>query len=205
MSRIVDPKGKIAKAKAKMPSACSVRRSRFCDDIISLRLQGHSYRRIEDWLRVKGTEYLIPAATLCRNLIRGLGTEQEFMPVYEEAAEQNGGDITVDPGRSLAGQALIQRGRIDYMVRHEAEKRRTNPGFANPRIRQELETYMSLVEAAAKYEVDQTGQASDPTRGNSLLSSLAESALAQLILDGHITVPDLTAKKPALTVVGSDR
>lgn len=201
MPRNPDPKGKIAKAKAKMPAACSVRKSKFCDEIISLRLSGQSYRKIEDWLRGKGAEHAIPAATLCRNLMTGLGNTQDFMPVYEEVAEQNGFDITIDPGRSLAGQALIQRQRIDYMIRNESLKQRASPGYSNSKIRQEMETYLQLVKAAAEYELAKDGEEKDVTKGNSDLSQEAEDALAELILSGEITVPG-SPKKPRLTVVG---
>ena len=72
MGKMLDSKGIMARAKARMPVDCAVRKSQYCDEILSLRLQGFSYRKIEEWLREKGRQFAIPAATLCRNLVRGL-------------------------------------------------------------------------------------------------------------------------------------
>lgn len=205
-TKLPDSKGRIARAKAKMPLACSVRRSQYCDDIIALRLQGHPFRKIEDWLRKKGLEFVIPAATLARNLMKGLGKEGDYLPVYEQEAEKVGGEIPLDPRRTLAGQAYIQRLRIDSMIRAENEKRRTRPGYANPRIRQEMETYLALVEAAAKYEEEFGKEKVDPSKGNSNLTSEAEEVIASLIINGGVTVPGtvVTPKKPNLSVVSNE-
>lgn len=205
-AKLPDPKGRIARAKAHMPVACSVRKSRFCDDIIAMRLQGCSYRKIEEWLRGKGLEHVIPAATLCRNLIGGLGKEETYLPTYEQVAETMGGEIPLDPARTLAGQALLQRLRIDAMIRTENDRRRVRPGSFNPRIRQEMETYLTLVEAAAKFAEGLSDIASDPSKGNSNLDEAAEEAIAELIMSGSITVPGTvvaTGKAPLRLVGGS--
>jgi len=202
MTKIVDTQGKIAKAKARMPASCSVRRSPFCDEIISLRLQGHSYKKIEGWLKEQGPQHGIPVATICRNLQRGFGGDQSFLPAYEEVAEANGGDMSLDVARTLTGQVMIQRMRIDYMVRQEAEKRRTRVGYSNPRIRQEMETYLQLVEAAAKYEEEAKREGGEMSSGNAILTPEAEKALAEMILSGNISMPGVAVAKPKLTVVG---
>lgn len=204
MTKIVDPKGKMARAKAKMSSKCSVRLSPYCDDIISLRFQGKSYRAIEDFLREKGLEFVIPAATLWRNLMRGMGDETSFLPVYEEIAEEHGGEISVDAGRVMAGQALIQRLRIDYMVRMEGVRRKNRPGYTNPRIRQEMETYLQLVEAAVKFDPAHNRGIDDIGKGQVALTPEAEEAMSLLILSGGISLPNLVNKKPFLKIVGSN-
>lgn len=201
MGKVLDPKGKIAKAKARMPAACSVRKSVLCDEIISLRLQGHSYRKIEEWLREQGPEHSIPAATLCRNLQRGLGAVQEFMPVFEETAEINGGDITLDASRTLTGQAMVQRIRIDYMIRQEAEKRKTRPGYSNPRIRQEMETHLQLVQAASLFEAQKNKDSGAIGAGNAMLTPEAEDVLSAMILNGTITLPGVGIARPPLALV----
>lgn len=199
MSNVVDTKGRIARAKARMSSACSVRKSAYADEIISMRLQGNSYKKIEDWLREKGLAHVIPSATICRNLQKAFGKEQDFMPAYEEEAEANGGHIPLDPQRTLAGQAYIQRMRIDYMVRQENDRRKTRVGYSNPRIRQEMETYLQLVEAASRFESESEKAKGQMENVESHLSKEAEEALSQLILDGKITIP--SGKKPTLLLV----
>jgi hypothetical protein len=158
-----------------------------------MRLQGDSYGKIEAFLKQKGVEYHIPAATLCRNLVRAFGTEQDFMPVYEELAEERGGEIAFDARRSLVGQVLVQRTRIDYMVRQEASKRKTRPGYSNPRIRQEMETLMQLVDSAAKYDGELAKDAANPTKTLGSVSDQAQEAIAEMILNGQIALPDRKA------------
>lgn len=85
------------------------------------------------------------------------------------------------------------------MIRKEAEKRKTSPGFSNYKIRQEMETYLSLVHEAAQYEQDKRGEEGDATKGNSTITPAAEELLAQMIIDGHITVPG--SKRPQLVVI----
>lgn len=202
MSKVIDTQGKLARAKSHMPSQCSVRKSPLCDEILSLRLQGYSYKKIEVWLRSQGEGMMIPAATLCRNLQKAFQGDQDFMPAYEEVAEAHGGDIALDPGRTLAGQALIQRMRIDYMVRQENDRRKVKPGYSNPRIRQEMETYLQLVNAAAQYETEKAQEEGSISGGNSQMTPEAEAALAELIMSGKITMPGVTVGKPNLVVVG---
>jgi len=200
MGKMLDSKGIMARAKARMPVDCSVRKSQYCDEILSLRLQGFSYRKIEEWLREKGRQFAIPAATLCRNLVRGFGDKQDFVPVYEQMTEEHGGDMLMDAGRVVAGQLLVQRTRLDYMVRMEAERRKQRPGYSNPRIRQEMETLLMLARAAEDMKALQEKGSLADGKVMAEISEGAKEALANMILEGQVSIPGVKGTK--LKLVG---
>jgi len=109
--RLPDASGKIRRAKRRISKACAVMKSPFCEEIIALRLQGWSYRKIETWLIDKGEQHRIAAPTLFRNLkpIRQL----ESLPMAEMLAEDFGGLIEIDPAREVARSVLLQRRRVE--------------------------------------------------------------------------------------------
>lgn len=204
--KILDPHGLVAKAKVRMSPDCSVRQSKFCEEIIAQRLQGRSLYQIADWLKEQGTEHFIPPPTLHRNLRKALSKDNELLPLHEEIAEKVGGDIPFDPYRDMMGQALMQKLRIDYMVRNEIEKRKGRPGYANPRIRQEMETYILLVDAAAKFGESVGKGVGDQAKNNLALSDEASTKLAEMILSGDIKLPTTqVGKKPVLSVVSGGK
>jgi hypothetical protein len=129
------------------------------------------------------------------------GSNGQFTPPPAEIASnqmlaqaaERGGEIAFDARRSLVGQVLVQRTRIDYMVRQEASKRKTRPGYSNPRIRQEMETLMQLVDSAAKYDGELAKDAANPTKTLGSVSDQAQEAIAEMILNGQIALPDRKA------------
>lgn len=128
-----------------MSQNCSVVRSKFCDMIIAMRLEGHSLRKIAAWLKEQGMEYIIPAATIDRNL-KSSGVNLN-LPYGEELAETWGGDIEIDVARELARSILIQRKRIDRFVRLEDEISRTKRGHVDRRIKGEITVLNRLIDS----------------------------------------------------------
>lgn len=141
--KLADPHGMISRIKSRLNKACAVARSPFCEVVISMRMQGIPFREIEGWLIRQGQEYRIPACTILRNL---KDTKlQVNLPYAEELAERWGGSIDLDLVRELQGQILAQRERISRMQKHEAEQAKKRPGWADKRIRGEVETLNGLI------------------------------------------------------------
>lgn len=116
--------------------------------------------------------------------------------MHEEIAENWGGEIPFSPARDLAGQCMIQRTRIDYMVRAELEKRKTRPGYFDGRIRREMETYVLLM-TQAEISSEKTGKdIGDPGSLTAELAPEAASLLARMILDGEIKVAGVSNPAP---------
>lgn len=136
--KLPDPQGMISRIRSNLPRNCSVKKSPFCDHIIGMRLQGISYHQIEDFLKKQGKEFRIPSTTVWRNL--EATKLQVELPYAEELKERWGGKFDLDVAKELANQILVQRKRVDQMVRHEQERKINNPGFYNKAIRAEMET-----------------------------------------------------------------
>lgn len=141
--KLPDPQGMISRIKAKLPRNCSVRKSPFCEHIIGMRMQGISYHSISAFLLSQGEQYRIPATTIWRN-IEATKLKIE-LPYAEELKERWGGSIDLSAAVEIANQILVQRGRIDKMVRYEESRREKTPGFYNKSIRAEMETLNNMV------------------------------------------------------------
>jgi hypothetical protein len=193
--KIPDPQGMISKIRSKMPPNCSVRKSPYCDMIIAQRLQGVPYRSIKQFLDGQGMQHSIPVATIARNL--DCAKEAIELPYAEELAERWGGSIDLDAIRMLAGQILLQRRRIDKMVKAEVEKQKTNANFFDKRIRAEMETFQNqlksyqsqlkdpILAARERYQADGIVQASELT-----LTAEGEKQLTDLVLSGQLRLGD---------------
>lgn len=142
-SPLVDPHGMIANVRRRLSKQCAVALSPFCDSIIAMRMQGVPLRDIEKWLIEQGQESRIPASTIFRNL-KNVKIDVK-LPLAEEIAERWGGAIDIDMARELSGQVLIQRERIDKLVRRELDQQKTNLGYHDKRIHREQEMLVSLV------------------------------------------------------------
>lgn len=143
--RVPDPHGLIANVRARLNKKCAVRISPFCDYIIAMRMQGVPYKDVERWLVEQGQEYRISAATIWRNLKR---TKMHVrLTRIEEKLEAHGSVINLDIIREMSQNILVQKERIDQMVRTEAERRK-QPNFENyidKRIRQEMALMTDMV------------------------------------------------------------
>lgn len=108
-----------------------------------MRMQGVTYREIENWLAKQGAEERLGASTIFKNLKSAKMAVS--LPYAEELAERWGGGIYLDVVRELAGQILAQRNRVDALERHEKETQRRNPNFFDRRIKGERETLAALL------------------------------------------------------------
>lgn len=140
--RLPDPHGFIARVRGRLPKNCAVALSPFCDTIIAMRMQGVPFRDIEKWLVEQGPEYRVPSPTIYRNLKRC--RLQVDLPYAEELAERWGGRIDLDLVRELSGMIVVQRQRIDKLVRGELNQQKNNPRYHDKRISREIQTLESL-------------------------------------------------------------
>lgn len=196
VERLPDPHGFITRIKAKLKPNCSVRTSPYCDVIIAMRMQGIPFDRIKEWLEERGAEYSIPASTIHRNL-----KETDLvieLPYAEEVASKWGQRIDMDPVRELLGQSLVQRRRIDSLVRAEEAEKKTNPRYHDKRIRGEMEVFDKMVRTlhvlsnkTMAHLIGSMGEQAkeDEVKANSLtMSSDAMKLISEMILDGELTM-----------------
>lgn len=195
IARYPDPQGMISRVKARLPKNCSVKMSPYCDYIIAQRLQGVPYQAIEKWLKERGQDFRIPAATIWRN-IRATKIRIN-LPYAEELAEQWGGQIDLDLARELSRQILVQRQRVDHMVQQEADKRKSMPTFTNKLIRAEMETLNSLIHSLAGMLKNPMAAAEERAKADALVRKLgdgmdmtpeAEGVLTEMILSGGLKI-----------------
>lgn len=130
--RLPDPKGRIAAVRNGMSPDCSVRKSPLCDAIIGLYLTGTSFSQIELWLIQQGEIYRIPAPTLWRNLSKGDKNNErdKFQTHIENEIESVGGMVNLSAVNEAQNNYLLQKKRVDFLVRAEQEKRK-EPGREN--------------------------------------------------------------------------
>lgn len=193
--KLTDPTGLIGKIKARMPRDCSVRKNTYCDQVISLRLQGQTYEKIRDWLFDKGPEHSIPTPTLYRNLSKAIRDAELNLPEAEKLFEAWGGTslgVPIDLVREIEGQIVLQRRRIDSMIYDENERKRIKPGYSHPRIRQEMETLVSLVGLITKLtprggEIPEGQGTVAPSRPQ--LTPEVEAVLLEMVLTGKLKLP----------------
>lgn len=196
--KMADPHGILGKIRGRMSKDCAVRKSRYCDNIIAKRLQGIPLQKIRDWLFDQNPAAAIPVPTLARNLTKAIKETEMDQTIAEKMAEGWGGEIEMDLERTILGQILIQRRRVDDMTRAESDRKKNKPGYMNPRIRQEMETLMTLIaqherlRAASVPEEDltvRTLEAEEQSKAGTIqLSGDGETALLELILSGKMTV-----------------
>lgn len=193
--KLPDPHGMISRIRSRLPVNCSIRKSPFCDHIIGMRLQGISYHQIEDFLIEQGKEFRIPSSTIWRNFE---ATKLKIeIPYGEELKERWGGQFDLDMAKELGNQILVQRQRINQMVRHEQDRKAANPGFYNKAIRAEMETMNSLVRnlremmkspeeaVRERVEADRLNAAASP---DFEVQDDAAKFLTDLILKGEVSV-----------------
>lgn len=192
MQRLPDPHGMIARVRSKFPPNCSIRLSKFCDHIIAMRLQGVPYQKIAEWLEEQGKEHRIPIATLWRNFKQ---TKMRIeLPYAEEIAERWGGTIDLDVGRELAGQVMLQRMRVDKLVKAEARKQETSPTYLDKRIRFEMEVMNDMMRNLHGMMKDPVDAANERAKADAIkggtqpiaMSQDAEKLMEDMILSGDI-------------------
>lgn len=191
--RVPDPHGLILRVKRRLNPNSSLALSRFCEQLIAMRLQAVPYLEMEKWLAQRGPEFRIPAATLYRNF-KAAKTQVE-MPLAEELAEKWGGSFDFNTTRMLAGQIMVQRTRIDKMLRQETKKQETSPAYMDKRIRGEMETLTMMVkhyqgmlkspvEAAKELQEEEEKLAQQEVN----LSPEALTIMTEMVLSGKIGV-----------------
>lgn len=202
-NNVVDPHGFISRVKKGLPKNCAVMLSPFCDSIIAMKMQGLSYLQIEKFLITQGDQYRISAPTIWRNLKKSKVNVR--LPYGEELAERWGGQIDLDIARELSVQILVQKERLDKLIRSEAAKQRTNAHYHDKRIKQEQETLLQMMaklqtmmkspeEAAEERKRADTAKAQEAL----YIAPEALDTVRQLILSGFMA-PQEKAPEPEVT------
>ncbi len=198
--RFPDPGGMIARARASLKPNCQVRKSPYCDQIIAMRMQAVSYRDIETFLGDQGTQYTIPSATIHRNF-KSCKLAVSLTKA-EEMAEQWGGGIDLDLVREMMDQALIQKKRIDHLVRHEGKKQLKDPGYSDRRIGNEMLIFQNLVKVVEPFlQTPDEGLASLHNGDVTIeLNEDAEALIVSMLLNGDMSysVADTSKDMPKL-------
>ncbi len=191
LQKLPDPHGMIARVRGRLSVRCAVRKSKFCEIIISMRMQGIPYRKIEEWLIEQGAEYRISAATLFRNLKKTkLKVE---LPYAEEMAERWGGRIDLDYARELAGQIVAQRERVDRMQRQELLSQESNARYFDRRLKPERELLNNMIKNIASMMKSPLEAAQEAVEANALIGALGfkmsedtSKLLTELLLSGQL-------------------
>jgi hypothetical protein len=191
--RLPDPQGMIARIKRRLKPNCSVAVSPYCETLIAMRMQSVAFLEMEKWLVQRGPEFRIPSATLCRNFKDAKAVID--MPLAEELAEQWGGSFDFNTTRMLAGQILIQRKRVDRMVRNEQKRQEESPNYMDRRIRAEMETltimtknYNQMLKSPVEAARDMEEIEEKASQQEVSLSPEALEAVTGMILSGKIKV-----------------
>lgn len=204
--KLPDPLGMIARVRNKLNPACAVRKSPFCDYIISMRMQSVPYREIEAWLIEQGSEYRISSPTVFKNFKK---VKLETRLTYaEEMLEKAGGFIKLDLVRELSQNIITQKARVDRLVRGE-EKRREQQNYENyvdRRIRGEMELLNrmcrdldDMLRKVPDEVARQNAEALKKMDDQGIpMSEDAQRVLADLILKGEIALSpsDLLTARP---------
>jgi len=191
LQKLPDPQGMIARVRGRLSVRCAVRKSKFCEIIISMRMQGIPYRKIEEWLIEQGEEFRISAATLFRNLKKTkLKVE---LPYAEEMAERWGGRIDLDFARELAGQIVAQRERVDHMQRQEIESQKSNARYFDRRLKPERELLNNMIKNIASMMKSPLEAAQEAVEANALIGALGfkmsedtAHLLKEMLLSGEL-------------------
>lgn len=188
-----DPAGMISRIKSRLPKNCAVKRSPYCEIIISMRMQGIDYRSIESWLIEQGEEHRISSPTIWRNLKNTRMVVE--LPFAEELAEKWGGRIDLDLAREMAGQIVAQRKRVDNLQRKEEERQKTNQSYHDKRLRQERDSLTEMIKALHGMMKSPVEAAKEALEANSLITAMtvklsqdAASVLKDMILNGELAL-----------------
>lgn len=186
--RLPDPVGMIERIIRRLNPECSVAKNDYRDYIISMRMQGISFKDISSWLKEQGEKYHIPPTTIHRNLSQ-IRMEVQ-LPYAEEMAQKWGGLIDIDLIRETSRSVLIQRTRIDKMLRAEEERQKTSPTYVNRQIRQEMASLTDMIKLLNSLTNVRAGMGEDvdPSIGEITLNEDAESVLIDMIVNGEIEV-----------------
>jgi len=191
LQKLPDPQGMIARVRGRLSVRCAVRKSKYCEIIISMRMQGIPYRKIEDWLIEQGDEYRISAATLFRNLKKT--KLQVELPYAEEMAERWGGRIDLDYARELAGQIVAQRERVDRMQRQELISQESNARYFDRRLKPERELLNNMIKNISSMMKSPLEAAQEAVEANALIGALGfkmsedtANLLKEMLLSGEL-------------------
>jgi len=191
IQKLPDPHGMIARIRARMSKNCAVRKSPYCDIIISMRMQGIPYRQIEAWLIDQADEYRISASTLMRNLTK---TKLKVELSYAESlAEKWGERIDLDHARELAGQIIAQRQRVDKMQVLEIERQKESPRFFDRRLKGERELLSKMLKDMAQLMKSPLEAAQEAMEAGALMGAIgfkmsedATAMVKDLLLTGDL-------------------
>lgn len=125
----------IATLKSQLRNKSAVKESPFCNELISMRLQGSTYNQLSEFTASKGVR--IPITTIRRDLMNVVKPQ---LTMTEEAMERWGGELTINTKRELSLQIRMQKLRIDDMHREEKkrQKEKNNPYYLIPEIKGEV-------------------------------------------------------------------
>jgi len=191
IQKLPDPHRMIARIRGRMSKNCAVRKSPYCDVVISMRMQGIPYRQIEAWLIEQGDEHRISAATILRNLTKTkLKVELSYA---EELAEKWGERIDLDHARELAGQIIAQRKRVDKMQRLEEERQEDRAGYFDRRLKGERELLAKMIKDMAGMMKSPLEAAQEAMEAGALMGALsfqmsedAKNVLKDMLLSGEL-------------------
>jgi len=191
LQKLPDPHGMIARIKGRMSKNCAVKKSPYCDIIISMRMQGIPYRQIEAWLIDQGEEHRISAPTLLRNLTK---TKLKVDLSYAESlAEQWGERIDLDHARELAGQIIAQRKRVDKMQRQELITQEKTARFFDRRLKGERELLTKMLKDMAQMMKSPLEAAQEAMEAGALMGAIGfkmsedvKAVLTEMLLTGEL-------------------
>lgn len=178
---------KISSISMVLEPKCAVALSPFRDRIIAARLQGMTYRELEEYTTsIGGLEGMIPSQTLHRNLSKAIAATE--VPLATELAEERDLNLSdFDATRELQAQILVQRERINGLTRREKEKRVTHDGYLDPRLSIEMTLLNDMIRTLRTIKSEPVVDPKKPVR-TLMIPDTSMEKLAELILSGTLEI-----------------
>ena len=170
----------------RMPKGCSVRKSPYCNELVSMRIRGATYGELGAFLSRKGVEFAIPQSTLSRNL-KPLETA-ELVPCATLIIEQWGGNRTIDLKKEVDDIIQVQKVRVDRLVRREERLVAAGrPDYVDRNVKEEMGALADLIKLRKTLDTEAISPETEK-KEPVVVSQAAKDTLANLILGGELTV-----------------
>lgn len=182
---IPDPTAVISDIRNKLKQGCAVLLSKWCNLIICKRLQGATFKEIEEMLCEKGLEFRISAPTIWRNMAQAGVDKTDYR--WTEIVEAWGGEKDVNIQDELRSQIIMQKTRINALVKREADLRKADDKYMDRRVRGEMETYVLLLKSLFETSIEDGAIAKGEKLGKEMeIDAESEKIIEEMILKGAL-------------------
>jgi len=171
---------------SQMQKGCSVRKSPYCHNLVSMRMQGSTFGELAVYLLSKGEDFAIPVSTLSRNL--KMLEKENYVPCATLLIETWGGSRNVDLLREIENLIHLQKVRVDRVVRREQRLiAGGRPDYIDRNVKEEMSALGDLIKIRKALDVVELPQ-EEERRQPVQTTQLGKDTLANLILGDDLVV-----------------